>query len=47
MQINNLEEAIMIAPNSLPVKWKQVKYKWKIYPSISNLCKEKWINKNE
>lgn len=41
-----IDEAITIAPNSLPKKWKQVEYKWKTYPSISALCREKWVNKN-
>lgn len=41
-----LEDAITTAPNSLPRKWRQVEYKWKVYPSISALCREVWINKN-
>jgi len=41
-----LEEAITIEPNSSPRRWRQVEYKWKIYPSISALCREIWANKN-
>lgn len=41
-----LIEAIETDLNSLPRKWKSVMYKWKEYPSISELCREKWINKN-
>lgn len=41
-----IEEAITIEVWSIEPKWKQVKYKWKIYPSISALCREIWVNKN-
>lgn len=41
-----IEEAITIEVWSIEPKWKQVKYKWKIYPSISALCREVWMNKN-
>lgn len=41
-----IEEAVTITPNSMPKKWRQVEYKWKIYSSISALCREVWVNKN-
>jgi hypothetical protein len=41
-----LEDAITTVPSSLPRKWRQVEYKWKVYPSISALCGEVWVNKN-
>ena len=42
----SLIEAIETELNSLPRKWKSIIYKWKEYPSISELCREKGINKN-
>lgn len=41
-----IEEAIAIKPHALPKKWRQIEYKWTVYPSISAFCREKWININ-
>lgn len=41
-----MHQAISIPLNSLPKKWKSVEYKWRKFPSVSELCRLRWVNKN-